>query len=388
MSNAETMVHKASFRYFDVRIEKEKVKEDIIDLLLPLKPNWTKDDLCHQEYSDGYINSMTCFYQKADERRDDALVVRVYGLEGENLPLEREKEFLTMQVAHAAGCFPAIVAAFKNGVIYEYEPGRMVNFHDLVKPDIVKKVAHQLYHFQHIDLDSLELMDRKGEPAKYDNTPRTIEFTLLFMKGIPNEPKSEKKKAKFYEYRKDLTDAYLMREYEFVKNIHDIVKLPFALNHADLHPRNMIINDETGKLTFIDYEGSTNYYEVGDLVGLFDNRDMYETYKLCPSDEPDITEEIRSMYLREYIKARHEKEGRPCAEVTDGEIEILETQMRILQITNMVGLMVVSLAVVDMSFKDLDLMDKLGDVKAKYETMKNDLPSLRDKYLKLISKHD
>ena len=82
-------------------------------------------------------------------------MVRVYGLEGQDLPLKREKEFLTMQVARAAGCFPAIVAAFKNGVIYEYEPGRIVTSHDLVKPDIVKKVVQQLHLFQHIDLDSL-----------------------------------------------------------------------------------------------------------------------------------------------------------------------------------------------------------------------------------------
>ena len=382
------MTHKNSFRYFDVKIDKDRVKEDIIDLLLPLKPNWIKDDLCHQEYSDGYINSMTCFYQRTDKNRNDALVVRVYGLEGQDLPLEREKEFLTMQVAHAAGCFPAIAGAFKNGVIYDYEPGRIMTFHDLVKPEIVKKIAHQLYRLQHIDLDSMELMDRKGEPTKYDNTPRTIEFTLLMMKGIPSDPKSERNKAMFHKYRKELTDEYLMREYEFVKNIHDAVNLPIALNHADLHPRNMIINDDTGKLTFIDYEGSSIYYEVGDLVRFFDNREMYDKYKLCQSDEPYITDEIRSMYLREYIKARHEKEGRTCAEVTDEELEVLDTQMRILQITNMLGFMVVSLAVVDISFKDLHFMDSLGDWKANYELKKNELPGLRDKYLKLIGKQD
>ena len=151
------MAQKASFRYFGVRIDKHRVKQDIIELLFSLKPNWTKDYLCQQEYFDGYVNSMTCFYQKTDDKRNDALVARVYGIEGQDMPVEREKELLTMQVAHAAGCFTAIVATFKNGVIYEYEPGRIVDFHDIVKPDVVRKMAHQLYRFQHMGLDSLEL---------------------------------------------------------------------------------------------------------------------------------------------------------------------------------------------------------------------------------------
>ena len=194
------------------------------------------------------------------------------------------------------------------------------------------------------------------------------------MKGIPSEPKREENKAMFYKYRKELTDEYLMREYEFVKNILDAVKLPFALNHADFHPRNMIIDDETGKLTFIDYEGSSISYEVGDLTRFFGNRETYGIYKLCKPDEPDITDEIRLMYLREYITSRHEKEGKAGAEVTDEEIEILDTAIRILEISNMVGYMVISLAAVDLSLNGLPFMDTLGHWKSKYETMKTDLP--------------
>ena len=382
------MAPKARFRYFDVRIDKDKVKEDIIDLLLSLKPNWTKDDLCQQEYSDGYVNSMTCFYQRTDEKRNDALVARVYGLEGHDLPVEREKELLTMQVAHAAGCFPTIFGAFKNGIIYEYEPGRIVNFHDLIKPDIVKKVAHQLYRFQHIDVDSLELVDRNGVTVKYDKTPKTFESLPIMIQKIPTDPKSERNKNMFHIYRKTLTDEYLMREYEFVNNTLDDVKLPLALNHGDFHPRNMIINDETGKVTFIDYEVSTVNHEVNDLSRFFGNKEMYDKYNLCKPDEPDITDDIRSLYLREYLNAKHEKEGRMDDVVTDKEMEILDTQLRIMEISSTFSFLILSLLLVDIPFKDLNFLDTLGDFIAKYETAKNDLPMLRDKYLQLIGKQD
>ena len=378
------MANKTSFKYFDTKIDNAQGTEEIIDMLLSLKPNWTKDDLCHEEYTGGYVNSMTCFYQGADEHRADALVVRVYGFEGQELPWGRSNEFLTMQVAQAAGCFPAIVAVFKNGVIYEYEPGRMVTFQDLVKPEIVKKVAHQLYRFQHIDVDSLELVDRRGKPCKYDKSLKTVEYVLKMIKDIPSSPKSERNKEKFEKYRKELTDEYLMREYEFLKSIHDDVALPIALNHSDFHPRNMIINDETGKLTFVDYEITSFNYEVHDLVRFFDNKEFYDQYGLSKPDDPEITEEIRAMYLGEYLTAKHEEEGRMGTGVTNEEVEILETQIRIVKVFNLLNLLVILLATADMSFKGIHFLDALDEFKAKYEAMKNDLPALRDRYLKLV----
>ena len=179
-----------------------------------------------------------------------------------------------------------------------------------------------------------------------------------------------------------------MNEYEFVKNIHDAVKLPLALNHTDLHPRNMIINDETGKLTFIDYEISAVNYEIRDLSRFFDYKEIYDKYNLCKPDEPSMTYDIRSMYLREYLNAKHEHQGRMDDVVTEKELEILDTQIRIVQISNMLSFLVISLLVVDISFKDLHFLDSLGDLITKYKITKNDLPPLRDKYLKLIGKQN
>ena len=180
-----TMAGKPSFKYFDVTIDECNVEEDIVDTLLELRPKWTKENLRSEIYTAGYINSMTCFYQTGDEKRQDALVVRVYGLEGKDMRVEREKEFLTLQVAHAAGCFPAVVASFRNGVIYINAPGRIVNFYDLTNPEHIKTLTGLLYRFQHIDVDNLQLFNRKGEPQKYDKTIKGIEMISVFIKQIP-----------------------------------------------------------------------------------------------------------------------------------------------------------------------------------------------------------
>ena len=108
-----------------------------------------------------------------------------------------------------------------------------------------------------MNVDNLELFNRKGEPEKYDKTPKGIEMVPMLLKSIPDGPKDEGRVAEFQKARKELTDEYLMGEYEFVKGIIDDANLPITLTHADFHPRHIIINDETGKITFIDYEGIT-----------------------------------------------------------------------------------------------------------------------------------
>ena len=92
------------------------------------------------------------------------------------------------------------------------------------------------------------------------------------------------------------------------------------------------------------------------------------------------------MYLREYLNAKHEEEGRVDAVATDDEMEMLVTEMRIVKIANLLRYTVVALLFADTSLKDIHVLDSLGRFQEQYETMKNELPSFRDRYLKLVAK--
>ena len=110
---------------------------------------------------------MKVFYQESDISRDDAVVVHVFSdLSGTTNP--RRTEFLALQIAHAVGCFPTIHASFTNGVVYKYAKGRMPGFIDLLKPEVIADITSKVYRLNHIDLESLALLDRDGIPAKYD----------------------------------------------------------------------------------------------------------------------------------------------------------------------------------------------------------------------------
>ena len=383
------MASKPNFRYFDVKIDKSNVEDGIWDILSALRPEWTKEDLRTEVYTAGYVNSMTCFYQELDEKRVDALVVRVYGLEEASaVLLERENEFLTLQVAQAAGCFPPVLASFTNGLVYRFEPGRIVNFHDLTNPRHIKTVAHLLYKYHHMDVDAMELFNRKGEPEKYDKTPKSIALVPRLLKSIPTVPKDASRAAAFQKAREELTDEYLMGEYEFVKSIADDAKLPTTLAHGDFHPRNIIINDATGKVTFIDYEGAGLNYECADLTRLFDIKMHYDQHGLCAADEPDITDDIKTVYFREYLIARNRQIGKEGSVVTPEEIELLRAHTKIMSACNNMLFLVYALMFVDMKLKDLSVFDLLPKYRRLYSEQRGDLPALRDRCVDLQTQID
>ena len=63
----------SDIRYFDVVIDGKNVQDEVFPLLQALRPDWTKDELRQQNYSDGFVNMMRCFYQQTDAKRQDAL---------------------------------------------------------------------------------------------------------------------------------------------------------------------------------------------------------------------------------------------------------------------------------------------------------------------------
>ena len=93
---------------------------------------------------------MCCFYQ-SDPRRRDAVVVRVYDRDGEENHL-MDREFLSLQLAHATGCFPDILGSIRNGLVYRSGPGRTMTFKDLNKLDNKRKVKGLWYRLQSIDV--------------------------------------------------------------------------------------------------------------------------------------------------------------------------------------------------------------------------------------------
>ena len=105
---------KSPIRFYDLTVRAEAIEEDVFPILKALRPEWERRTLLSEFFDKGFVNNMVCFYHREDEHRSEAVVVRVYGAAvGDFNP--KDKKFMNLQIAHAAGCFPAIHAFLTMG---------------------------------------------------------------------------------------------------------------------------------------------------------------------------------------------------------------------------------------------------------------------------------
>ncbi len=75
--------------------------------------------------------------EKSDIKKTDVLVFRIFAPLKPNY-IDRESEFLGLQLVDVAGCGTPILATFTNGVVLGYARGRMLTYTDFSNRVIMK----------------------------------------------------------------------------------------------------------------------------------------------------------------------------------------------------------------------------------------------------------
>ena len=289
---------------------------------------------------------------------------------------------LHLQVAIAAGCFPPIYASFQNGIIYKYAKGRIITFNDIVKPDVTRKLCQKLFDLHNVDSDSLQLFDRTGRPAKFDKTPRPLDRMNAFIHEIPKSLMNPTWNDKFQRLRQELTDTMLKEEMEFIKASLEEVDLPVTLVHNDFHPGNILIDEDSGTITFLDMELSTFSYPYIDLSHILLLRDFMVQGGWVPPDVSEITEEIRLQYFTGYEAARMPRDRETGNATNDNNIDLLRAQVCLMDFVNVGYLMAAGMAwsAIEGIEPVLNLMDGF---KERYYKQKKDIRQLLDRIKQL-----
>ena len=366
-------------RYFNTLVDPLRLDEDIFPVLQVLRPQWSKENLCKHSFGNGFINNMVCFYQNSDDKRTDGLVVRIYGT---TVNISREKEILSLQIAHAAGCFPAVLATFENGLVYPYVQGRMATFTDLTQPPVIKELTRLIYNLQHINPREIDLFDRQGDRTEFREIGTTLGATKRYLGKITDKADNSAIDQVFQQIRKELTDEVLKEEFDFLEEFQSGFQEPMVLCHNDLHPWNILINDDTGELTILDYELMSSNLGMHDFIRLWDMRIFFEVLGFCNKEEPAFNDEIKMLYFRGYLEAKHNDVGDNGYNVTDTEIELLRTQAHILNIMDSFCHIIRELAFVNNGEQGkLNLLKYLRVLKDQYFQNKDSLLTLRQQCL-------
>ena len=133
-----------SIQFLDITVDDGQPEEGLSRILEAVKPHWVLSEACRCPLVGGCINAMYCCHVAQDKDRSDAVIVRIYRgfLAG---GLDRNKEFLSIQVAQSSGLHAPIHAVFNNGLVYKYVPGRLPSLHDLGNPKVIRELARALF---------------------------------------------------------------------------------------------------------------------------------------------------------------------------------------------------------------------------------------------------
>ena len=289
-----------------------------------------------------------------------------------------------VQVAHAAGSFPPIYAAFNNGLVYKFAPGRVMTYHELTDPAIIPLITRQLYRLHNVDVDSLKLYDIKGNPASYDKSMTYLDRIGDMLSNLPVRANDDGVDQAYQQLLREYTVDEMKKELAFVKDICNAVNLPVSFNHNDITGKNMVYDRDSHSITLIDYELSQFHFQYNDLAKFFLIKPLFDLQEALRShqDEPDFTEETRTMYLQGYLNAKYENIRPEKNTYTETEFQFFDLGHRITEIIVYLEYTVMALYFINIDI-GVDFVSSHKYMKGLYIQHKNELPSLRDEYLKL-----
>ncbi len=249
--------------------------------------------------------------------RDDMVLVRVYGLNTEVI-IDRDAEIRNMRLFHSAGCGPALLATFANGIAYEFVPGDILTVENVPDPAVNQGVIDMFAKMHRIKLEP-----GAGEkPCLWD---RLRQFLEASPDGgfEPGTSGADEKKAKRFQECGIPSRARLLAEIEQMeRELGPANESPVVHCHNDLLLGNIVRDGKKGKVTFIDHEYGAPNFQAFDLGNHFtewggvDGEIDYARY--YPSEA--VQKEWLRRYLVAYYKEGGEEEGR---EPTEEEVQSL-----------------------------------------------------------------
>lgn len=320
----------------------------IIHKIFPQNVKSPNDPLVEIAQLKGGITNMLllCSYPSASSPGGlNRVLVRAYG-NGTSTIIDRDRELATHLHLHSHKLAPTLYARLSNALIYQYIPGKAVDYTDLSRPQIMSGVASRLAEW-HCKLDQHAIeaeMDRlkrltSSKPQK--SSSDIYELLVEWIEVLPTETEAQKKRAK------DLST-----ELAWIKTSIASSGGPTVVGHCDLLSGNIIVPEdwepcvkgtarehdnstfEPSQLTsFIDYEYSIPTPRAFDLANHFMEWQGFDcVVELIP--EPSKTNPVMRTWAKQYLcslaffasennKQQQQHEGDVAASVSDKDVDSL-----------------------------------------------------------------
>jgi len=208
------------------------------------------------------------------------VLVRIYGNQTELL-IDRDGELKNLTCIHANGFAAPMYGYFANGFIYGFHPGRDLMPEDLLNGRFTKVISRQLasWHGQ-------EVVSADPSPSLWHKLDSWISM-------VPKKfSKPEAEDANRQHIKFDIA-----QEAKALQRHLTALNSPVAFSHNDLQGKNIIYDEATDDINFIDFEYSSYNYRAFDLANHF-----CEFGGLDMDFEKYPTKEQQMKYYKPYLK--------------------------------------------------------------------------------------
>ncbi|XP_055389828.1 ethanolamine kinase [Condylostylus longicornis] len=230
----------------------------------------------------------------------DIVLIRVYGNNTELL-IDRKAEQRNIRLLHSYGFAPQLFATFKNGLAYEYVPGCTLTPLTVIQPKIWTLIAQRMADMHKVKL-SIILNQNNIKFNKNEIEPMLWRKTQILLNLIPEKFSDKIKHDRVSKIFSSI--SALRKEFEELYKILEKLDSPLVFCHNDLLLGNVIYNENSNRVTFIDYEyAEINYqgFDIGNHFAEFTGIEVDEIdYKRYPSKEFQF--EWLEVYLKSYLE--------------------------------------------------------------------------------------
>ncbi|XP_046646028.1 ethanolamine kinase 2-like isoform X1 [Daphnia pulicaria] len=263
-------------------IDRDNLISGALKVINQLRKNWLFDRLKFKTFTGGITNQLIGVHHNGD--RSDTILIRVYGVNTEHI-IDHRNEIRILQFLNTSGFGSRIYATFTNGYAYQYLFGRTLDEQSCYDPMIYPLVAAKMAH---LHLQMTKYKQISGVEVKSVLWDKINSFIALGGDTC-HEGKSD-------EQRNLPSKAKLTKELEWLMAHLEKFESPLVLCHNDLLLGNIIYDERSNVVHFIDFEyAGPNYqaYDIANLFNEFSGENQWASY-------PD--ENFRRDWVQSYLK--------------------------------------------------------------------------------------
>ncbi|XP_019159920.1 PREDICTED: probable ethanolamine kinase isoform X2 [Ipomoea nil] len=308
-SNGQTSGIPSSHLTIDHSLSIPEMKPRLVELCKVLFKKWPNLDASHlsvETVSGGITNLLLKVSIREDSSKTVDLMVRLYGPNTEYV-INRERELQAIPYLSAAGFGAKLLGVFGNGMVQSFIHACTLTPSDMRKPKLAAEIAKQLHKFHQVEIPGCKEPQLWHDIFKFFQKASTLEFD------------DSEKQRKF----KTISFEEVHNEVNELKELTSHLNAPVVYAHNDLLSGNLMLNEEEGKLYFIDFEYGSYNYRGFDIGNHFNEYAGYECdYSLYP------TKDEQYHFFRHYLEPE-----RPY-EVSEKDLEALYVETSTYMLTS------------------------------------------------------